>query len=148
MAKRGRPTVFTPEVEAEILQLMALGESEFGAVKRELGLDWAGWWRHKTKQGEEFSNKYTHAKECQLAVWEDKIVATAHDESRDLQPDGKGGFKSDNTAVNRDRLKVDSMKWIMSKLIPDKYGDKIQQEVSGKGGAALTINVNVAEKRG
>jgi hypothetical protein len=34
----------------------------------------------------------------------------------------------DNEAVQRSRLRVDTRKWLMGKLKPKKYGDKIQHE--------------------
>src|SRR5258708_21712114 len=38
---------------------------------------------------------------------------------------------------------VDARKWLMSKMAPKKYGDKITQEVTGKDGAALVPVLNV-----
>lgn len=76
-----------------------------------------------------------------LDYWRDQMIDIADDESRDQVPDGKGGFKSDNTSVNRDRLKVDTRKWIMCKLNPGKYGDKV--EVGGNKDQPLTVNVKI-----
>jgi hypothetical protein len=39
--------------------------------------------------------------------------------------------------INRDRLRVDTRKWLLAKLHPKKYGEKISQELTGKDGAAL-----------
>lgn len=78
-----------------------------------------------------------------MAAWEDDIDQIASNETRDLQPDGKGGFKSDNTFVNRDRLRIDTKKWIMCKRMPHIYGDKIQQEVTGKDGKDLIPVLNI-----
>jgi hypothetical protein len=41
--------------------------------------------------------------------------------------------------VARDRLRFDSRRWYLSKLAPKRYGDKLQQEVSGPDGGALTV---------
>jgi hypothetical protein len=35
------------------------------------------------------------------------------------------GSKKDNAEVQRDRLRIDSRKWLLSKLHPKKYGDKV-----------------------
>ena len=48
--------------------------------------------------------------------------------------------------IQRSRLRVDTRKWIMSKLAPKKYGDKVTQELTGKDGAELIVNVNISEK--
>ena len=37
----------------------------------------------------------------------------------------------ENTAQRR--LKIDTRKWVASKLLPKKYGEKMQQEVEIKG---------------
>ena len=39
--------------------------------------------------------------------------------------------------VDRSRLAVDSMKWLLSKLHPKQYGDKITAEIGGLGGGAI-----------
>jgi len=35
------------------------------------------------------------------------------------------GSNKDNTIVQRDRLRIDSRKWLLAKLHPKKYGDRI-----------------------
>lgn len=92
--------------------------------------------------------------------WADEIIDESCDESRDYQKrkrtkisnDGKKTTKeiieetvSDNTATGRDRLKVDSKKWILSRLLPKTYGDKITQEVTGAEGKDLIpiLNINI-----
>jgi hypothetical protein len=47
----------------------------------------------------------------------------------------KGGF--DPGAIQKQRLQVDARKWLLSKLAPKKYGDKI--EVSGDSDNPLKI---------
>jgi hypothetical protein len=37
----------------------------------------------------------------------------------------------DNTKVQRDRLKIDTRKWYLSKLHPTKYGDRIEHAHTG-----------------
>jgi hypothetical protein len=39
--------------------------------------------------------------------------------------------------VQRDRLRVDTRKWVVSKMLPKKYGDKITQELTGADGSKL-----------
>lgn len=44
-----------------------------------------------------------------------------------------------NNVIQRDRLRVDTRKWLISKLHPKKYGEKISQELTGKDGKDLNI---------
>ena len=44
------------------------------------------------------------------------------------------------------RVQIDTRKWMLSKMLPKVYGDKVVAEITGKDGAALeapstTINV-------
>ncbi|AII50375.1 hypothetical protein N008_00045 [Hymenobacter sp. APR13] len=51
--------------------------------------------------------------------WADQIISISD-----------GAASADTmVAINRDRLKADNRKWLLSKLIPSKYGDKPEVEV-------------------
>ena len=149
---RGRPSQFTPEIIQVILESIGNGVNELDAVKA-MDIAWGTWCDYKLTQYEkdsestDFPAKYARAKENGFISWENKLLEIANDQTRDLQPDGKGGFKSDNTAVNRDRLRVDSMKWIMAKRLPRVYGDKIEQQITGKDGEGLQVVINVNTKQ-
>lgn len=41
------------------------------------------------------------------------------------------------------RMRLDNLKWAMSKRRPSKYGDKVQQEISGKDGAPIEAAITV-----
>ncbi len=147
--KRGRPTVFTSEVLEEILHRLADGESARAIFNSEHMPNWQAFCAFKRKpENAAFNDQYAQARDDCLAAWEHKIMQVASDDSKDFQPDGKGGVKSDNTAVNRSRLIVDSMKWIMSKLSPKQYGDKVTQEVTGADGKDLipVLNITIEKK--
>jgi hypothetical protein len=53
--------------------------------------------------------------------------------------DGPDGEDSP-VATARDRLRVDARKWVAAKLLPKKYGDRIQQEVSGPDGGPIAVS--------
>lgn len=48
------------------------------------------------------------------------------------------GAEKDNAIVQRDRLRVDSRKWLLAKLHPKKYGDKL--DVAHSGGVTLRFD--------
>ncbi len=49
--------------------------------------------------------------------------------------------ESGNAAVQAARLRVDTRKWLLSKLLPKKYGDRIENRLSGPEGEPLKIVV-------
>jgi hypothetical protein len=159
----GRPTKYTKLLANEICRRIASGRTTLSVSKdedmpnRSTIIDW-------TYQHEEFSIMYDAARKKLYDHWADEIVDEACDESRDYQKrkrtkisnDGKKTIKeiieetvSDNTATGRDRLKVDSKKWLLSRLLPKQYGDKIEQQITGKDGAEFQPVLNITiEKKG
>ena len=154
--KRGRPSVFTPELLESILTLISEGASERSIFSEDLYPDWTTWCKYK-REHPEFINHYTQAKENCYKVWEARMLERAQDSSRDIIYDeievqSKNGStkckkvaKSDNTAVNRDRLIIDTMKWQMAKQMPKQYGEKVTQEISGPAGGPIPV-VNIGAK--
>jgi hypothetical protein len=47
------------------------------------------------------------------------------------------GGKIDNAMVQKQRLRVDTRKWLLSKMAPKKYGDKL--ELSGNEESPVAI---------
>ena len=78
-----------------------------------------------------FLQRYTRAREIQAERLADEIVSIADDEAKDVPGD----------AVRRSHLRVESRKWVAAKLLPKKYGDKIQQEVTGNLGLQLVHSI-------
>jgi len=77
----------------------------------------------------EFSDKYARAKELQGEYLANQILAIADDGEADVtereREDGSKYTLVDQEHINRSRLRVDSRKWLASKLFPKKYGDRI-----------------------
>jgi hypothetical protein len=83
----------------------------------------------------EFSQQYAKAREALLDHWAEEITEIADDGSNDWikreAEEGRVEIKVDAEHINRSRLRVDTRKWLLSKLAPKKYGDKTQVEHSG-----------------
>ena len=41
----------------------------------------------------------------------------------------------------RSRLRVDTRKWVLSKMLPKLYGDKLQH--TGEGGGAVLVRITI-----
>jgi len=80
----------------------------------------------------EFREQYEAAKaESADALAEDML------EIADEPPPMNASGGIDSGAVADKRLRIDTRKWLASKLKPKKYGDKLQQEVSGPNGGPI-----------
>ena len=161
---RGRPTTYTKERGDQICELISEGRTTL-AVSRMLGMK-----RHTiikwARKYPDFGAMYAQARQHLYEHWADEILDDAENETRDNVSRRviKTGYSqklgdynetieqitSDNTAVQRDRLKVDSKKWLLSKLLPKEYGDKIETQLTGKDGESLTpvLNITITKRDG
>jgi hypothetical protein len=77
-----------------------------------------------------FAEQYARAREAQMDRYAEEILEISDDSTNDYMEkqnkDGStyGAFNGEH--IQRSRLRVDSRKWLMSKLAPKKYGEKVQ----------------------
>lgn len=72
----------------------------------------------------ELSKQYARATELRAEVIFDEILQIADCEDNDIITI-EGTLRVNNDVIARDRLRVDARKWALSKMMPKKYGDKI-----------------------
>ena len=81
----------------------------------------------------EFMEEYMAAKICGVEALVDQMMDIANDSSMDFKEvNGKKTFDGDH--VQRSRLRIDTIKWVSTKLVPRLYGDRTQVDVSGEVG--------------
>ena len=82
-----------------------------------------------------FSDQYARAKEVQAERMADEILEIADDSTNDWMERQSGDSAPvqvlNGEHVQRARLRVDTRKWLMSKMLPKKYGDRQHVEHSG-----------------
>jgi len=83
-------------------------------------------------------DQYVQAREHMIHVVAEEILKISDEEPVSIV-DHKGITRYDNAAVQHQRLRVDSRKWLLSKMMPKTYGDKSVQEVTGADGGPLTV---------
>lgn len=93
------------------------------------------------KADEQFAQQYAQSREVGYQLLADEILEISDDASRDVI-DTEHGPKVDAEVVARSRLRVDSRKWMLSKMLPKVYGDKIDHNVSG----SLTVSLSAQDK--
>ena len=83
------------------------------------------------------AEQYAHARQMAYELLADEIVAIA-DENYTTDEHGVRERLS-SEAIQRNRLRVDTRKWMLSKMLPKVYGDKIQTEHTGKDGGPIQL---------
>lgn len=86
-----------------------------------------------------FREAYARAREVGLHVMAEEVIAVSDDSSGDWRKDENGNDVLDHEHVQRSRLRVDSRKWLASKLLPKVYGDKQQTEITGADGGPVRM---------
>lgn len=78
------------------------------------------------RQNEEFRAQYARAREDQADAFADEILDISDDGRRDYVPDEDGHEVVDHDHIQRSKLRVETRKWLMGKMAPKKYGDRLQ----------------------
>ena len=89
-----------------------------------------------------FRERYMRAKEVAADVLADECIKIADDAALDTRTrlnrkTGKEYAQTDLDHIQRSRLMVDTRKWVASKLAPQKYGERLQTELTGPGGGPI-----------
>lgn len=118
-AKVGRPSAFTQAIADKICERIAGGESLIKICKSKSMPDreTVRRWLNK-EEYDEFRGDYARAREDQADYHVDKIAAIADNKS------------IDPGQVQRDRLRIDTRKWIAGKQKSKAYGDRQHVEHS------------------
>ena len=113
MAERGRPSLYTEELAERICERLAAGET-LRAICRDDGmpgiqtvLDWKA-------RNAAFSGQYETARVTGYQLMADELTEIADDKLGEPQ---------------RDRLRIDTRKWLLSKALPKVYGDRQTHEI-------------------
>lgn len=127
METQGRPTSYTDEIAAQILAeigttrlgLEAICDANEGFPSARTVYRWL-------IDNPAFRQSYTRAKEDQLQILEDEMIAIADKtevgEIVTVKPDGTETRKAD--MIEHRKLRIETRKWLMGKLKPKKYGDR------------------------
>lgn len=113
---------------AQICRLLESGLSLRKAAK-ECGvspmtvLDW-------TEADAHFGVQYTRARQIGYKLLADEILEISDDTSDDYI-ETEHGPKPNPEVIARSKLRVDSRKWMLSKMLPKVYGDKLDLNHSG-----------------
>lgn len=131
----GRPKSYNKEIATEILARMCSGESVRSICSDDAmpARSTVMLWVANDESG--FSDQYEKACMARAHYWADELLDIADDSTNDYmeKQDKDGGtfevLNGEN--IQRARLRVDSRKWLLSKMLP-RFADKQQIENTHK----------------
>ena len=143
----GRPSDYSVEITTAICIRLGLGESlreicrDSGMPDKTTVLRWLA--THAA-----FRTQYASAREAQADYYAEEIIEISDDASNDWMTRNRGDGETEEVenkeVLARSRLRVDTRKWLMARMAPKKYGDRIVQEVTGADGAPLVPIINLS----
>lgn len=127
----GRPSTFTDEIFDTICGRLENGEvlraicNDDAMPDRSTVLRWIA-----NDDGKR--RRYDAARQACVEFWSDEIIQIATDGSRDTITDEKGRARCDHEWVARSRLRIDTIKFLMTKINPLKWGDKLPEAAAAR----------------
>lgn len=129
-AKLGRPSSFTDEMAERICSEMASGRS-LRSVCRDKGMPSDRTVFRWLASNDAFCQQYARAMEARTNALAEDILDIADDNEHDVRITDDGRELVNSDVIARAKLRVDTRKWLMSKMAPKKYGEKLDMNVSG-----------------
>lgn len=130
--KVGRPEMYTQEIATKLCSYLSHGMSLRSAC-RQKGMPVTASVFNWLTRHPEFMAQYERAKQESADALVEEMLDIADDGANDwyrrMGRDGKEFDALNHEHVTRSRLRIETRKWIASKLRPRKYGEKI--ELSG-----------------
>ena len=158
--KIGRPREYDRELVSDhILSEMAKGRSLLNICTTDEGVPsgstFLQWVEENDPPG--LSDRYAHARELGYRIMGDEILELSNKKGewvpiQDLDVDGRPLLDENGQPIlkqvfmplNSDviahtRLQIDTRKWLLSKMLPKVYGDKVTNEHTGKDGGPIQM---------
>ena len=124
----GRPAVFTKELGDLVCERLGMGES-MRSISRDPVMPAMTTLFKWIRTDKEFAQQYDRAKEESADAIYEEIMEIADDGNNDwMEQHGedaaKAAYKLNGESIQRSRLRVDTRKWMASKMKPKRYGDR------------------------
>lgn len=127
--KNGRPELYTQKIADMVCEAIATSQKSLRTIcsaENMPSVTTVLKWLREDKNG--FATQYARAKEEQADLLVEDMLDIADDGTNDYMTIVKGDVEynvEDKEVTNRSKLRVETRKWIASKLKPKKYGEKL-----------------------
>lgn len=137
--KNGRPTKYSDKLADRICQKIAEGYSVRSICKEKDMVSMQTLFRW-LRENDKFREQYVRACEGRSYAQAEEIIDIADNATNDYMEKLEGdGYIFNSENVQRSRLRIDTRKWLMSKMNPKVYGDKLDMTTNGNDiGVALS----------
>jgi hypothetical protein len=133
----GRPINYKPEIFDKICARVSEGES-LNKICKSNGFPTKTTFYKWLREHKTLNDQYARAKEDRADTYSDELIDIADELA------GRGLLSSEK--IQAARVRIDTRKWIASKLHPRNYGDRTALEHSGANGApSIFFNLNKKE---
>lgn len=139
-AKMGRPTIYNDELAAELMFYLSQGMSLRTACSQD-GMPHPSqvfrWLSASNTEpwAADFREQYARAKEEASDAMAEDILDIADDGRNDWierqRSDGSTFEVVNSEVLQRSRLRVDTRKWLMAKMKPKRYGERVDVTTGG-----------------
>jgi len=79
------------------------------------------------------SKQYTRATELRAELMADELMTISDSTADDIIIDERGNEIINHNVIQRDKLRIDTRKWLMSKMMPKKYGENKSVDLTTLG---------------
>jgi hypothetical protein len=138
----GRPDtgpVYTDALAEEICDRLASGEP-LASICRDAHMpDEKAVRKWVQTRAETFGPMYTRARDIGYDSIAERILEIGEDRAECIGPDGY----IDNGEIQRLRMLSDNRRWLLAKLRPKQYGDKVTQELVGDADRPLVTRIEL-----
>jgi len=143
---RGRPTKFSEELAEKFFQEYTKEGGTIEKASKAVGIDFSTFYQW-TESNEQFSQLYARARKIKATRMFEEIVQISDDVTRDMMVDGRGDEVANHAAIARAKLRVDTRKWIMAKVLPKLYGEDLRGLDEGeKSGTRPSVQFVFSDK--
>lgn len=141
-------SAYTTVIGEKICDMIATSSNGIHAICKSEGMPSPSTVFKWLSENKDFSDMYTRAKEAQADFMADEMLKMA-DEYRKTEikyQSGQGSSTTIQDNVQRSKLQVEARKWLMAKLHPKKYGDKMDVTTDGEKITSFNVGFKKTEE--